>query len=107
MVGEFLVTRPEDGIVGETPDPAASDYHLVCLQHDDSAEMIIDGAQILPNISPDDGRYVQAILIVLSQALTLHGDSERVCSNTPAMQSQIIEGRQARLILLAPCIYTR
>jgi hypothetical protein len=48
MVGEFLVTRPEDGVVGETPDlfPAASDYHLVCLQHDDSAEMIIDGAQI-------------------------------------------------------------
>lgn len=47
MVGEFLVTRPEDGVVGETPDlfPAASDYHLVCLQHDDSAEMIIDGAQ--------------------------------------------------------------
>lgn len=46
MVGEFLVTRPEDGVIGETPDifPAASDYHLVCLQHDDSASMIIDGA---------------------------------------------------------------
>ncbi|CAL8465732.1 g5268 [Coccomyxa elongata] len=45
MVGEFLVTRPEDGVIGETPDifPAASDYHLVCLQHDDSADMIIDG----------------------------------------------------------------
>ncbi|BDA51523.1 hypothetical protein COCOBI_19-0790 [Coccomyxa sp. Obi] len=45
MVGEFLVSRPEDGVIGETPDifPAASDYHLVCLQHDDSAEMIIDG----------------------------------------------------------------
>ncbi|KAK9918667.1 hypothetical protein WJX75_005803 [Coccomyxa subellipsoidea] len=46
MVGEFLVTRPEDGVVGETPEsfPAASDYHLVCLQHDDSAEMIIEGS---------------------------------------------------------------
>jgi len=33
------------GVLGETPQifPAASDYHLVCLQHDDSAEMIIDG----------------------------------------------------------------
>ena len=32
-------------MLGETPQifPAASDYHLVCLQHDDSAEMIIDG----------------------------------------------------------------
>ncbi len=53
MVGEFLVTRPEDGVVGETPElfPAASDYHLVCLQHDDSAEMIIDGAHS-PSLSP-------------------------------------------------------
>ncbi len=48
MVGEFLVTRPEDGVIGETPDifPTASDYHLVCLQHDDSADMIIDGAHL-------------------------------------------------------------
>ena len=32
-------------MLGETPQifPAASDYHLLCLQHDDSAEMIIDG----------------------------------------------------------------
>ena len=33
------------GVLGETPQifPAASDYHLLCLQHDDSAEMIVDG----------------------------------------------------------------
>ncbi|KAK9813313.1 hypothetical protein WJX72_012358 [[Myrmecia] bisecta] len=45
MTGEFLVMRPADGVTGETAAlfPTASDYHLVCLQHDDSAEMIIDG----------------------------------------------------------------
>ena len=39
MVGEFLVQRPQDGVTGETAAifPTASDYHLVCLQHDGSA----------------------------------------------------------------------
>ena len=39
------------GVLGETPQifPAASDYHLVCLQHDASAEMIIDGEQCCPS----------------------------------------------------------
>lgn len=34
MKGQFLVARPADGVVGETPDifPNASDYHLLCLQ---------------------------------------------------------------------------
>ncbi len=41
--GQFLVSRPEGGVKGETKDlfPTVSDYHLVCLQHDDSAEMLI------------------------------------------------------------------
>ena len=54
MVGEFLVSRPEDGVIEETPDifPAASDYHLVCLQHDDSANMIIDGAHLHACVLP-------------------------------------------------------
>ncbi|KAA6417156.1 MAG: hypothetical protein FRX49_12911 [Trebouxia sp. A1-2] len=45
MTGEFLVERPQDGVTGETAAlfPTASDYHLVCLQHDDSASMVIDG----------------------------------------------------------------
>lgn len=39
MTGEFLVQRPQDGVTGETAAifPTASDYHLVCLQHDGSA----------------------------------------------------------------------
>ena len=39
MAGEFLVQRPQDGVTGETAAifPTASDYHLVCLQHDGSA----------------------------------------------------------------------
>ncbi len=34
MKGQFLVARPADGVVGETPAifPNASDYHLLCLQ---------------------------------------------------------------------------
>ncbi len=41
------------GVLGETPQifPAASDYHLVCLQHDDSAEMIIDGMSLLTRLA--------------------------------------------------------
>lgn len=37
------MTRPEGGVKGESKDlfPTVSDYHLVCLQHDDSAEMLI------------------------------------------------------------------
>eukprot|EP00891_Asterochloris_glomerata_P006250 jgi/Astpho2/6250/fgenesh1_pg.00088_%23_59_t len=44
MTGEFLVQRPQDGVTGETAAifPTASDYHLVCLQHDGSAGMVID-----------------------------------------------------------------
>jgi hypothetical protein len=43
MKGQFLVTRPIDGVKGEGKDlfPTASDYHLICLQHDDSAEMLV------------------------------------------------------------------
>ena len=49
MAGQFLVARPEDGVLGETAAlfPAASDHHLLCLQHDDSAEMIVDGVFML------------------------------------------------------------
>ena len=34
LAGQFLVSRPADGVVGETPAifPNASDYHLLCLQ---------------------------------------------------------------------------
>ncbi|KAK9833430.1 hypothetical protein WJX81_004558 [Elliptochloris bilobata] len=48
MKGQFLVARPADGVVGETPAifPNASDYHLLCLQHDDSAEMLVDGVSL-------------------------------------------------------------
>ena len=58
LAGQFLVTRPEDGVLGETPAlfPAASDHHLVCLQHDDSAHMVIDGAR--RPFSPPQQPYV-------------------------------------------------
>lgn len=41
--GQFLVTRPDGGVKGESKDlfPTVSDYHLICLQHDDSAELVI------------------------------------------------------------------
>ena len=34
LTGQFLVSRPADGVTGETPAifPNASDYHLLCLQ---------------------------------------------------------------------------
>ena len=51
MAGQFLVARPQDGVLGETAVlfPAASDYHLLCLQHDDSAQMIVGGARPAPS----------------------------------------------------------
>ena len=54
MTGQFLVSRPSSGVIGETPEiyPTASDYHLVCLQHDDSAQMIVDGISYYESESP-------------------------------------------------------
>ena len=48
LSGEFLVERPPGGVAGEGPDlfPTASDYHLVCLQHNDAASMTIDGGSM-------------------------------------------------------------
>ncbi|KAK9863676.1 hypothetical protein WJX84_000162, partial [Apatococcus fuscideae] len=54
MTGQFLVERPSSGVIGETPAiyPTASDYHLICLQHDDSAQMIVDGVSYYESESP-------------------------------------------------------
>lgn len=43
--GQVLVSRPPGGVDGETQDlfPTASDYHLVCLQHDGAARLTLDG----------------------------------------------------------------
>lgn len=78
MVGQFLVTRPADGVIGETKDlfPAASDYHLVCLQHDDSAQMIIDGMRLVINISllqqGTDDRFRSLALMHAPSLITFH-----------------------------------
>ena len=68
MTGQFLVQRPQDGVVGETPNlyPLASDYHLVCLQHDDSAAMIIDNKTYYQSTSanPQPGVSTCCLLIL-------------------------------------------
>ena len=48
LTGQFLVSRPAGGVAGEGPDlfPTASDYHLVCLQHDGAASLTVDGAAV-------------------------------------------------------------
>jgi hypothetical protein len=48
LTGQFLVSRPPGGVAGEGPDlfPTASDYHLVCLQHDGAASLTVDGAAV-------------------------------------------------------------
>ena len=48
LAGQFLVSRPAGGVSGEGPDlfPTASDYHLVCLQHDGAASLTVDGATV-------------------------------------------------------------
>ena len=54
MKGQLRVARPAQGVVGETPDifPAASDHHLVCLQHDDSAQLLINNATVYTSEGP-------------------------------------------------------
>ena len=48
LTGQVAVSRPAAGVAGEGPDlfPTASDYHLVCLQHDDAASLSIDGQPV-------------------------------------------------------------
>jgi hypothetical protein len=48
LAGQFLVSRPAGGVAGEGPDlfPTASDYHLVCLQHDGATSLAVDGAAV-------------------------------------------------------------
>jgi len=48
LTGQFLVSRPAGGVAGEGPDlfPTASDYHLVCLQHDGAASLAVDGSNV-------------------------------------------------------------
>jgi len=48
LAGQFLVSRPPGGVAGEGADlfPTASDYHLVCLQHDGAASLAVDGAAV-------------------------------------------------------------
>ena len=63
MAGEFLVQRPQDGVTGETAAifPTASDYHLVCLQHDGSAGgWLCPGAAHTGCEQSDWGRHLPA-----------------------------------------------
>lgn len=48
LEGQVLVSRPAGGVDGETKDlfPTASDYHLVCLQHDGAARLALDGTTL-------------------------------------------------------------
>lgn len=48
MTGQVAIARPAAGVAGEGPElfPTASDYHLVCLQHDDAASLSIDGTPV-------------------------------------------------------------
>lgn len=48
LTGQVAISRPVAGVAGEGPDlfPTASDYHLVCLQHDDAASLSIDGIPV-------------------------------------------------------------
>jgi len=48
LTGQVAVARPAAGVSGEGPElfPAASDYHLVCLQHDGAASLSVDGQPV-------------------------------------------------------------